>query len=260
MKMLNFFMTIAVLFLGSVASAVQNGEVVSSAVLTASTPSPTISERQIKLYEVGKTDGPVLYTEKILHETLPSGNLSIKSTIKDMKGNIVFNESIITKGSHVISQSSDVQQTKRHLELEVKDDHIYFRTRALGSEKTEEPKEDVESLPPSFITGALSEVFAIEHFDELMAGSTVYTKMGIMEIRDSISFKFYKKEMSKINGREVMVVAMKPTSFFIALMLNNFYLYFDVKEKKLVHFVGRTPLWKEVNGKLKAWDAEMVFE
>ena len=268
----NFFILFYVLFIGSVAfSAVvkkkplstQKSEPVINSTVPTSTPTPAFPDRNLSYYEIGKTDGPVTYTQKIQYEKLPTGNLQIKSTTVDPKGKLMFNETIVTQGSHVISQSADVQQTQRHLELEVKDDHVYFRTRALGPDhkgRTEDPKEDIEKLPPNFITGALVEAFALEHFDELMAGDTVHAKMGIMEIREILSFKFWKKEVSKIDGHEVMVVAMKPSSIFISMLLNNFYLYIDLKEKKMIHFVGRTPLWKEVDGDLKALDSEIVFE
>lgn len=226
------------------------------------TPAPKIPSRTLKYYEIGKTDGPIIYTQKMDYEKIPSGDLKTTSTVTDPKGNLIFSETIISRGSLPLSQIDDVQQTKRHLELEVKDDQVHLRTRALDTEKnpTEEPKEDVEKLPPHFITGATAEAFVLEHLDELQKDETISAKMAIIEIRDIVTFKFWKKEMIKKGDREVMVVAMKPSSIFISLIVDTIYLHIDLKDKKMVHYVGRTPLWKEVNGKLKALDAEIVLE
>jgi hypothetical protein len=221
---------------------------------------PALPERTFKYYEIGKKDGPMIYLQKSSYQKLPSGNLITKSVVTDPKGAVVFTETIVSNGSTLISQQADVQQTKRHLEMEVKDQWVIFRTRALGPEKGEEPKEDSEKLPQNFISGALAETFVLEHFNSLMAGETVHAKMGIMEIRELVSFKFFKKETTKWKNREVVVIAMKPSSIFISLVLNTIYLYIDLKDQKMIHYVGRTPLWKDVGGKLKALDAEIDLE
>jgi len=248
------------LFSGFAALAATKGKTVK--VAATPTPDPAVSNRTLKYYEVGKTDGPILYTQKIQIEKLANATVSTKSVVTNPKGDVVFTEAVISKGSMPLSQSADVQQTKRHLELEVKDDQVYLRTRALTSDptSTEQPKEDHEKLPNNFITGALAENFVIEHFDELLAGETVAAKMAIMEIRELVTFKFWKKEALKENGRDVVIIAMKPSSIFISFLVDTIYLHIDLKAKKMVHYVGRTPLWKDVDGKLKALDAEIVFE
>ncbi len=221
---------------------------------------PTIPDRIMKYYEIGKADGPVLYTQKSQYQKLPTGDLSTKSVVTDSRGSVVYTETMVTQGSQPISQIADVQQTKRHLELEVKEGYVHLRTRSLGPEKTEEPKEEVEKLPVPFISGASAEAFVLEHFKELMEGDTIHAKMAILEIRELIKFKFWKKEISQKNGREVMVIAMKPSSIFLSFLVDTIFLYIDTKAKKMIYYIGRTPLWKIVDGKVKALDAEIVFE
>lgn len=239
-----------------------NAAEIKKATISAATPAPAFPDRILKYYEIGKTDGPVLYTQKIQYQKLPSGELNTKSVVTDPKGKLIYTEVVISKGSQLISQTADVEQTKRRLSIEVKDEHVIFKTSALYPENKEEPKEDSDKLPEHFITGALAEPFVMEHFTELMAGDTVHAKMGILELRELLSFKFWKKEMIKMNDHEVMVVAMKPSSIFISLLLKTIYLYIDTKDKKMIHYVGRTPLWKEEAGStnLNALDAEIVFE
>jgi len=228
--------------------------------VSAITPVPSIPDRTLKYYEVGKTNGPVLYTQKTQYQKAEDGITIAKSVTTDPKGNVVYTETIKSKGSFPIYQVADVAQTKRHLEMEVKDGKVYLRTKTLASDPKDGPKEEVESLPEHFITGAMAETFAIEHFTELMAGDTIRAKMAILEIREMVSFKFWNKEITKFNGREVMIVAMKPSSIFISFLVDTIYLYIDVKEKKMIHYVGRTPLWKEVDSDLKALDAEINLD
>lgn len=217
----------------------------------------SIPERTLKYYELGKSNGPVIFTQKTQYQKAEDGILIAKSVTTDPKGNVMYTETIKSKGSFPFYQVADVSQTKRHLEMEVKDGKVHLRTKTLASDPKDGPKEEVESIPDHFMTGAMAETFAIEHFAELMAGDTIRAKMAILEIREMVSFKFWNKEITKYKDREVMVVAMKPSSIFISFLVDTIYLYIDVKDKKMIHYVGRTPLWKEVDGDLKALDAEI---
>lgn len=225
-----------------------------------SAPIPAIPDRIMKYRELENPDGPILYTQKVQFEVLPDGKFNIRSTVTDPKGGLIYHETIVAQGSSPLSHVADVQQTKRHLEMEVKEDRVLFRTRALTSDNPEKPEEDDDKLPENLIAGPLAETFIAENFDKIMEGETVHAKMGILEIRELVSFKFWKKEQTKFNNRDVVVVAMKPASIFVSLIVNTIYFYIDPKDKKMVRYIGRTPLWKEVNGELKALDADLLVE
>ena len=117
-------------------------------------------------------------------------------------------------------------------------------------------------MPPNFITGAICEVYLAEHLDELLADETVKAKLGILDIREIVGFKFWKKEMIKMKDRDVIVIGMKPSSIFFSILVNTIYIYMDVKDKKFVKYVGRTPLWipNPKSDDLKALDAELLFD
>ena len=187
-------------------------------------------------------------------------DLEFKTVVTDPTGKEQYNEVIIAKGSMPLKQTAEMGQTKRHLEIEVKEGRVYLRTRSNSPANDEKPRENSEPLPKHLISGALAEQFAVENWNALMAGETVYAQMAIMEVREILNFKFWKREVMKFNGREVMVVMLKPSSFFVSLIVDPIALYIDTKEKKMIHYIGRTPMWKTVDGSLKALDAEIVFE
>lgn len=214
----------------------------------------------LKMYPIGKISGPLLFTQKTTTRDLGEGKKEYKTVVTDSSGREQYNEVIIAKGSMPLKQTAEMGQTKRHLEIEVKEGRVYLRTRSNSPENDEKPRTNEEPLPNNFISGALAEQFAIENWNALMAGETVYAKMAIMEVREILNFKFWKREVMKFNGREVMVVMLKPSSFFVSLIVDPIALYIDTKEKKMIHYIGRTPMWKTVDGSLKALDAEIVFE
>jgi hypothetical protein len=214
----------------------------------------------LKMYPIGKTSGPLLFTQKKTERDLGDGKKEFKSVVTDPEGKEQYNEVIVAKGSLPLKQTAEMGQTKRHLEIEVKGDRVFLRTRSNSSENNEKPRENSEPLPRNFISGALAEQFAVENWNALMAGETVHAHMAIMEIREILNFKFWKKEVIRFKGREVMVVMLKPSSFFVSLIVDPISLYLDTKDKKMVHYIGRTPMWKNVDGNLKALDAEIVFE
>ena len=214
----------------------------------------------LKMYPIGKTDGPLLFTQKTTTRDLGDGKKEYKTVVTDPLGKEQYNEVIIAKGSMPLKQMAEMGQTKRHLEIEVKEGRVYLRTRSNSPSNDEKPRENNESLPKHLISGALAEQFAVENWNALMAGETVYAQMAIMEVREILNFKFWKREVMKFKGREVMVVMLKPSSFFVSLIVDPIALYIDTKEKKMIHYIGRTPMWKTVDGSLKALDAEIVFE
>lgn len=216
--------------------------------------------RTIRYYEIGKTDGPVLFVHQVNYKKLENDLLETSSKITRPQGEVVYLETIVSRGSEPQKQTCDVFQTKRHLELELKDGQMFLRTRALNAENPEKPEEEKDSIPKNLITGPLAETYIREHLDELKEGKTVKAKMAILEIRDTVTFAFEKKEIYKKGEDEIMVVKMNPSSFFISFLVDTIYLHMNLRTKKMVHYVGRTTLWKEVNGKLKALDAEMVVE
>jgi hypothetical protein len=214
----------------------------------------------LKMYPIGKTNGPLLFTQKTTTRDLGDGKKEYKTVVVDPAGKEQYNEVIIAKGSMPLKQTAEMGQTKRHLEIEVKEGRVYLRTRSNSPDNDEKPREDHETLPPHLISGALAEQFAVENWKAIEAGETVYAKMAIMEIREIISFKFWKREITKYQGRDVMIVMLKPSSFFISLIVDPIALYLDIKDKKMIHYIGRTPMWKIIDGSLKALDAEIVFE
>ncbi len=226
-----------------------------------STPTPIPETiRTLKLYEIGKTDGPLLYIQKTKKQKLADQKVSTETKAFDPQGNLIFSETILSKGSMPLFQADDVQQTKRHLELEVKEDRVFLRTRGLTSDSNEKPKEENEKLPLNLISGALAEDFIIENWDAILKDETVYAKLAVMELREIIQFKFWKKQMTTKNGQVVMEVRMKPSSILVSLIVDPIHIFMDLKDKKMIHYIGRTPLWKFTNGKISALDAEIVFE
>jgi len=276
--MLNYFLLLSIFTVSSSSAANQKPKVntkinptvnstinpTAVAATPTPTPSPAIPDRHLKYYEIGKTNEPPIYLQKIQYQKAANGEVTAKVTVTDMKGATIYTETTVTQGTHLILQTADHMQSKKHLEVEVttKDERVCLRTGPLASDpdSKEKPKESCERVPENFLTGATCETFVLEHIDDLMKDETIHVKLGVLDMREVVGFKFWKKEMTKINDRDVMVIAMKPSSIFISLLVNTIYIYVDVKDKKLVKYVGRTPLWIPVKDDLKPLDAELVFD
>jgi hypothetical protein len=79
-------------------------------------------------------------------------------------------------------------------------------------------------------------------------------------VRETIGFDFKMKGRKKIGDVDAVWITMSPSSVFISLVASDFDLFLDPKEIRYVKFIGRTPLKTKVDGKLKPFDGEILYQ
>ena len=226
------------------------------ATLTLTSAPAKADDRLGKIYEIGKTDQPPLFIQKTHKEPI-NGMIEHHSSIADADGKEVMREEANYKDTTLLYNHVMQLQTKESFQVENKDGRLYFKTfeiQADGSEKVK--KESDQRLPESFIMGPISEVVIISKWDELVDGKTVTAHFGVLEMQDTVRFDFTK---ISFDGK-TLVVKMKPTSFFISLLVKPIELRFDAATKKIIRYIGRTPLKRMIKGKLEPFDGEIIYE
>ena len=93
----------------------------------------------------------------------------------------------------------------------------------------------------------------------MIAGKTVSTAFSVLELERTVDFKFEKTTEDERLGKRVMVVKMKPSNFFISMLVDPMFLEFDIATKKMVYFKGRTPLKILKSGAWQPLDAEILY-
>jgi hypothetical protein len=212
-----------------------------------------------KLYEIGKTDKDPLFIQKTHVEEPTPGHQIFSSSIVDSDGKLVMTEKAVVDPTGVISQQIDQLQIEESYELERKDDLIIFRTFSTKGGARTKTEESTEKVKDNFITGPMFQRFLMKHATELSAGKSIDVAFGVFELGKSVGFTFSKKGLKTQDGASILSIKMALSSFFLSMFVDSIYMDVDVKDFTLIHYKGRTPVRRKVDGKWKAFDSEIVY-
>lgn len=208
------------------------------------------------LYEKGSDRKKILFTFK--HEDLPQkAGEDAKSinTFTDTEGVVALTENVtLDAAGNLKSLIIDQTQTGERGELTV-DGKVNFSWTKDGKTKT-----STEKIPNNLVVAATLVPYLQKHWDELVAGKDVEVRFGALDRRETVGFEFFKIEEKTLNGKEVMKVKMKPSSFIIAAIVDPLFFTFDKKTKRLVELLGRTAPKRKIGNSWKDLDADIVYE
>ena len=74
-----------------------------------------------------------------------------------------------------------------------------------------------------------------------------------------MGFKLFQEKAFEKDGKPVVEFIMKPTSIIIAAIVDPIHFIFSKENRDIVEIDGRTLPKKEVDGKLKDSDPEIVY-
>lgn len=212
-----------------------------------------------KIYELGSARKKLLFTYQQDREEA-AGLRTLKTIYADAntKETVVdeVSEFKLEGGKARLLRFKTVQkQTGSEGACEIRDKKVYFKYTKDG--KTKEASEDLEEnfvISPS-ILGYLQ-----DHWSEIRAGKTIKVRLGVMDRLETVGFEFTKVKEVNVDGEKALVLKMKPSSFFIAALVNPLHWSITEDGAHLLTIEGRTaPKLKSEDG-LKDLDAESVYE
>lgn len=216
-------------------------------------------DRRGEIYALGKTDGEPLYYQDIHIDDLGGGRRQGTATVRDAKsGEILIKEKAVMNGTAIISQEVEQLQVGEVYQLDVKDGEVHFRTYDVvdGVRKLKDKETSVKAAE-NFITGPATEAFLQKHYDELKEGKSVEALFGVFEAGKGIDFKFRKIASTD----DTLTVKMRPSNFFISLMVSTIEIQLSQKDHMMVHYRGRTPVrLKDSRGKWKPMEGEINYK
>jgi hypothetical protein len=218
-------------------------------------------DQTAKVYELGKVTGAPIYIQKTHIADLADGSNELSATIFDSKDQIFITEHVTYNGLKILSQKIENFQNKETYSFEKDGDKYKFSTFKIVDGKGEVfDSSKTETLKDGFITGPVMVQFLRLHWDELQKGDTINARYAVFEVGGTVGFKFKKKGTEKINGKDATLFEMKASSFFISLLIDPIEITLTTDTKKILRYRGRSPLKKMENGKLKPFDAEILYE
>jgi len=131
---------------------------------------------------------------------------------------------------------------------------------------------DSETYDPSMIVASMIGELLQKNFGALMAGEQIKVRYLALERLETIGFKFFKDKERTLNGREVVDILMKPSSFFIAALVSPIRITLRKDDPHwIVETDGRTPVrvsekqppetrkdWKAIDARVE-YDAPRIL-
>lgn len=216
-------------------------------------------DRLGEIFALGKTDGAPLYYQNIHIDDLGGGRRQGTATVRDAKtGEVLIKEKAEMNGSAIIFQEVEQLQVGEVYQLDVKDGKVHFRTfEVINGERKLKSKETSVKAAENFITGPATEAFLQKHYAELEDGKAVEALFGVFEVGKGIEFKFRKIASTD----DLLTIKMKPSNFFISMMVSPIEIQLSQKDHMMVHYRGRTPVrFKDSRGKWKPMEGEITYK
>jgi steroid 5-alpha reductase family enzyme len=223
----------------------------------AEVPEQLPSERIADIYPKDNLQKPA-FVQKTTYRKTSDEYTEATTVIHDSNDQPVLTEVAVYDGARLVSQSVDQFQSKTHYEVKNKNNDQVFFYRSDLDQKKSHSTESHERMPKNFITGPTTEAFLANNVALLLAGEAVSCRFGVLELRETVGFEFKMIEKTKVGGRKAIRIEMKPSSFFIAMLVKPIQIYLDLEKKRFVKFVGRTPLQRSFSDD-QPFDGEILY-
>ena len=205
-----------------------------------------------KIYDLG-SKSKLLYTSVDKEEKngdLVTGHV----TFNDPQGKEAVREDYTLQNGKLIKYTLHQRQVNEEGTLEVKDGRTNFSYTKEGKTST-----DDEKAVDNLVTGPVIIRYIQGHWDEIMKGDTVDVRWAALDRKETVGFKFFKMEEKQMDGKNVVLVKMKPTSIVIAAIVDPLIIIFERDSKKLLEIKGRTLPRQMIDGHWKDLDADTLF-
>jgi len=182
------------------------------------------------------------------------GVSTIVTTYFDLSGKPVFKESSEIKGTILVKTDIEQLQMNAKATIEIKDGKILFSKSEGGKTKTEE-----EKLKGDLVISTNFQRYVNSKWAELNSGKDVSIRWGSWDRMETVGFDLKKMGTEKVDGEELTVIRMKPSSFIIAAIVSPITFRFAADGTQLRSMSGRVQPKITKDGQLKDLDADVFY-
>jgi hypothetical protein len=207
-----------------------------------------------KGYEIDGSRDSAIFT---MEQTVGADGLSSFTAFRSPDG-----KELVTEKMEFDEAGAPLRYTVNHVQsgtsgvVEVKDGRLMFTHRtADGKVKTND-----EAIPEVWATGPMFVPMVRKNWDRLMNGEAMRFRFAVWDRAETVGFQLFKERVEKkADGREVVVLKMKPTAFIIAAIVDPLNFEMRPDGSFLETMIGRTLPKRQDGSKLKDLDAYIVY-
>ena len=164
----------------------------------------------------------------------------LHSTVKykDADGKLLVEEHIDYAQGKLTKYTYNQLQLSEEGTIEVKDGKVFYHFK--NAKGISDENEIVEG---TLLVGDNVPTFIRANWDLILKDETIKARFLSVEMKDNFGFKFFKNKEYNQAGKDIVEITMKPSSFFIALLVPKIFLRFEKNPPhKLVEIMGRYPV------------------
>ncbi len=207
-----------------------------------------------KGYEIRGSRDSVIFT---MEQTFGADGLSSHTAFRSPEG-----RDLVTEKMEFDDAGAPLRYTVNHVQsgtsgvVEVQGGRLKFSYRSAdGKVKTND-----ESVPEVWATGPMFLPMVRKNWDRLMKGEPMKFRFAVWDRAETVGFQLFKDRVEKKpDGREVVVLKMKPTAFIIAAIVDPLYFEMRPDGSFLETMTGRTLPKRQDGSKLKDLDSYIVY-
>ena len=207
-----------------------------------------------KGFETGKESGAELFSAD---RTIAADGLSSRTVYSSPEAKeLVIEKMDFDSSGAPAKYSIDHVQAGTSGSVEVKEKKLVFTYKSAdGKVKSRD-----EDLPELWATGPMLVPLMAKRWESLMKGEAVKFRFASWERAETIGFEIFKDGTAKTaDGREVVVMKMKPSSFIISALVKPIYFEMKPDGSVLEAMTGRTLPKRADGNKFKDLDARVVY-
>ncbi len=176
-------------------------------------PSQTTNTRRGKIFSLDDTQ----YTKQLFSyeriEIKEANTLKVVTKFKELDGKTNCEETLSYENNELKKYVYNQVAVGDLGEAEFREGKIFYHFHSGTTDKT-----DHEDLEPNTLVSDMIESFLQKNWDLLEKEETLKIRYVLVERLDTIGFKFFKVKDILYEGKNAILVRMKPTSIFIAAL------------------------------------------
>ncbi|MEY4615500.1 MAG: hypothetical protein RJB66_460 [Pseudomonadota bacterium] len=185
-----------------------------------------------------------------------SGVTKASAHFSDLSGQVAVEESSERQGAKLKRYDVTHRQTGRKGSIVVDGSKVIFNFEDNGSKK----EAATETFPENFVVGHTLAPYVATQWQKIVAGETVDIRFGVWDRQETVGFSLFKVGQEKLDGRDVVLLKFKPTSFVIAALVDPVIFKFSNDGKELLGMIGRVAPKRKDGSKWKDLDAEVIYK
>jgi hypothetical protein len=191
-------------------------------------------------------------------QTHKEGEIQSSSTTFMGPEGIQVTETSIEKAGHVKKAVVENRALQKRCELEVREGKVHYTVTDLQDQSVKTATDDAEE---NLVVSSTVISYVTPHFEELQAGKELRLKVAVLDRRESFSFVIKKiRNEVAVDGSQIMVLEMVPTSFIVKALVDPMYFYVKPKSSELFAFEGRSALRRKQGNQYKEMNVRTAYE